>query len=163
MSSDPNESVEPIPRPSRSLFRRLRPWLATVAAVAAASALLAFEVLATRPEREAVRSLSELMTLANLPDLSVDELTRRASFLCSRHYLETHTLEPAPEGGLVGFPRNLNKNFKVWRERGNVWIRPTDRVGPVYQFVEEAGRWKFDGPVGILDPQGAFIPAAELQ
>ena len=163
MSNHPNDSVEPIPRASRSLFRRLRPWLATVAAVAAASALLAFEIIATRPEREAVRSLSELTTLANLSNVPVDELTRRAGLLCSRRYLETHDLEPAPEGGMIGFPRNLNKNFKVWREHGNVWIRPTDRVGPVYQFVEEAGRWKFDGPVGILDPQGAFIPAAELQ
>jgi hypothetical protein len=31
-----------------------------------------------------------------------------------------------------------------------------DRVGPVYQFVYEDGRWKFDGPVGLLQGRGQF-------
>ena len=52
----------------------------------------------------------------------------------------------------MNIPRNLNKNFKAWREGPNVLICTSNRIGPVYQFVYEDGRWHFDGLVGILNP-----------
>jgi hypothetical protein len=69
----------------------------------------------------------------------------------------------ADEGGIVGLPRSINKNFQAWRQGPNVWICPTNRVGPVYQFVLEGDDWRFDGPVGVLRPHGEFLPAGELQ
>ena len=59
-----------------------------------------------------------------------------------------HPLALAPEGGLVNIPRNLNKNFKAWREGPNVLICPTDRAPtrPIYQFVFEDDRWRFRRP-----------------
>jgi hypothetical protein len=68
----------------------------------------------------------------------------------------------AAEGGISGIPRNLNKNFQAWRNGPNVWICVTNRVGPVYQFVEENGEWRFDGPIAILRPHGELIPIADL-
>jgi hypothetical protein len=62
----------------------------------------------------------------------------------------------------VGLPRNIHKNFQAWRHGKDVWICPTDRVGPIYQFVYEADGWKFDGPAGILRARGEIVPAGEL-
>jgi hypothetical protein len=123
---------------------------------------LTFEIIATQPVRGAVRTCAELFTIANRPGLSESERLRSARALCSSHYLETHELAVAREGGLIGIPRNLNKNFKAWREGPNVWICPTNRIGPVYQFVFEGGAWRFDGPVGILRPWGEMVPMANL-
>ena len=39
---------------------------------------------------------------------------------------------------------------------------PTNRVGPLYQFVFEAGAWRFDGPVGLLRGRGEVVPLADL-
>ncbi len=72
-------------------------------------------------------------------------------------------LAVAAEGGLIGFPRNINKNFKAWREGPNVWICPTNRIGPVYQFVFENDDWRFDGPVAILRPWGEIVRTSELR
>ena len=58
----------------------------------------------------------------------------------------------APDGGLVGLPRNIHKNFQVWRHGENVWLCPTNRIGPIYQFTFENKAWRFDGPVGVLMP-----------
>ena len=102
--------------------------------------------------------LSELFTIANRPDLTDAERLTRAQSLCTARYLQAHPLAVAAEGGLVGVPRNINKNFKAWREGPNVWICPTNRIGPVYQFVFENGNWRFDGPVGILRLLGRFRP-----
>ena len=66
-------------------------------------------------------------------------------------------MRPAHEGGIVGLPRNIHKNFQAWRQGPNVWLCPTNRVGPVYQFVRESGSWRFDGPVGILRGRGEFV------
>ncbi len=123
---------------------------------------LAFEVVSTRPVRGATRALSELFTIANQPDLTDAERLTRAQVLCTARYLQAHPLAVAPEGGLVGVPRNINKNFKAWREGPNVWICPTNRIGPVYQFIFENGNWRFDGPVGILRSWGDFVPTSEL-
>jgi hypothetical protein len=67
----------------------------------------------------------------------------------------------------VNLPRNIHKNFKVWRSEPNVWLCPTNRGGPVYQFVKEGDDWRFDGPVGLLHYNGVVEPledsgAAEL-
>ena len=123
---------------------------------------LAFEIIATQPVRGALRTCTELFTIANRPGLSEAERLDAARALCSRRYLQTHEVKVASEGGLVGIPRNINKNFQAWREGPNVWICPTNRIGPVYQFVFEDGGWRFDGPVGILRPRGEMVPASEL-
>ena len=88
--------------------------------------------------------------------------TDETQSLCTARYLQAHPLAVAAEGGLKGVPRNINKNFKAWREGPNVWICPTNRIGPVYQFVFENGIWRFDGPVGILRSWGDFVPISEL-
>ena len=121
-----------------------------------------YEIIATRPVRAAVRTCSELFTIANRPGLSDAERLRAATALCSRAYRAKHPLSLAAEGGIRGIPRNLNKNFQAWRYGPNVWICITNRVGPVYQFVEEDTRWRFDGPVAILRPQGELIPISDL-
>ena len=123
---------------------------------------LAFEIVTTQPVRGAMRTCAELFTVANRPGLSESERLEAARALCSARYLQTHTLAVAAEGGLVGIPRNLNKNFKAWREGENVWICPTNRIGPVYQFVFESGAWRFDGPVGILRAWGEMVPLTDL-
>jgi hypothetical protein len=123
---------------------------------------LAFEVATTRPVRGAMRTCSAIFTIANRPDLTDTERLEAARSLCSTRYLQTHPLALAAEGGLSGFPRNINKNFKAWREGPNVWICPTNRVGPVYQFVFENGDWRFDGPVAILRPWGEIVRTSEL-
>ena len=122
---------------------------------------LAFEIVTTQPVRGAIRTCAKLFTVANRPGLSESERLQAARALCSTRYLRTHTLAVAAEGGLVGIPRNVNKNFKAWREGPNVWICPTNRIGPIYQFIEEDGTWRFDGPVGILRPWGEIVPMTD--
>jgi hypothetical protein len=124
---------------------------------------IAYEIARTRPARGALRTCSELFTAANRPDLRPEQRIATARALCTRRYLSTHELDVAQDGqGLVGIPRNLNKNFKVWKEGADVWICPTNRVGPVYRFVLEDGAWRFDGLVGILGPMGQVVPMEDL-
>jgi hypothetical protein len=123
---------------------------------------VAFEVVTTQPVRGAMRALSELFTIANRPDLTDAERLKAARSLCTARYLEAHPLAVAAEGGLIGLPRNINKNFKAWREGPNVWICPTNRIGPVYQFVFENNAWRFDGPIAILRPWGEIVRTSEL-
>jgi hypothetical protein len=120
-------------------------------------AALALEIIATRPVRLAMTTYTALIAAANRQDL---EAIRD---LCSQHYLKTNTPRAAAEGGVVGLPRNVHKNFQAWRHGANVWICPTNRVGPLYQFVFEQGAWRFDGPIGILRPRGEVIPLADLK
>jgi hypothetical protein len=123
---------------------------------------LAVEVITTGPVRGAVRTCSELFTLANRPGLDDSQRLEAARALCSARYLEAHPLAVAPGEGLVGIPRNINKNFQAWRDGPNVWICTTNRVGPIYQFVYERGRWRFDGLAGILRPWGEIVRTSEL-
>jgi len=143
--------------------------LISVAVVAILVAGLAFEVVTTQPVRGAMRTCSELFTIANRQELTdparpeqTKALLAKASELCSARYRRSHPLVAAPEGGLVGIPRNINKNFKAWREGPNVWICTANRIGPVYQFVFEDGRWRFDGLVAILRPWGEIVRTSEL-
>jgi hypothetical protein len=123
---------------------------------------LAYEVVSTRPVRQAVQAYSELVTLANRPDLSAADRLEAARPYFSARYLASHPLETAREGGLVGLPRYINKNFQAWRQGAAVWLCPSNRIGPVYQLVKEDGRWKFDGLVGILRSRNVLVPASEL-
>ncbi|MBX6312475.1 MAG: hypothetical protein IRY99_06080 [Isosphaeraceae bacterium] len=136
----------------------LRPALMGLAVAAVVVALVTFEVIRTAPVRGAVRCYHELLAAANRPGGPDLDAARR---LCSRRYLATHPLAPAAAGGLVGVPRNLHKNFQAWRQGPHVWLCPTNRVGPVYQFLYEEGRWRFDGPVGLLRPGGRVEPWEE--
>jgi hypothetical protein len=141
---------------------RTRVFGAAIAITSLILAGVAFEVVTTQPVRGAMRTCAELFTIANRPDLSDAERLNAARSLCSSRYLQNHPLALAAEGGIVGVPRNINKNFKAWREGPNVWICPTNRIGPVYQFVYENGGWRFDGPVGILRPRGEIVRTSEL-
>jgi hypothetical protein len=118
---------------------------------------LAFEIVTTRPVREAVHACAELFTIANRPGLSDEDRLSAARALCSARYLKTHQLALAAEG-IEGLPRSIKMNFKAWRHGPDVWICTGNRMGPVYQFVYEAGRWRFDGLVAYLDGWGKISP-----
>ena len=143
-------------------MNRTRIFLIIALITLLAAAGVAFEVIATQPVRGAMRTCSALFTIANRPDLTDAERLDAARSLCSNRYLQSHPMAVAAEGGLSGFPRNINKNFKAWREGPNVWICTTNRIGPVYQFVFENGDWRFDGPVAILRPWGEIVRTSEL-
>jgi hypothetical protein len=126
-------------------------------AVGTAVALVAVEAIRTAPVRRAVKTYADLIAAANRQDLPA------ARSLCTSRYLRTHNLRVADEGGLVGLPRNISKNFQAWREGPHIWLCPTNRVGPVYQFVQEGSVWRFDGPVGLLMPDGKVVRHVELE
>lgn len=125
--------------------------LAGAALLALGSARVVADLLVTR---KAVAAFAGLVGAANAGDLAA------VRSLCSAGYLRSRPPEPAGGGGVVGFPRNIHENFRVWRDGGVVLLCPTDRVGPVYRFVLEAGGWKFDGPAGLLGPGGRVEPMA---
>jgi hypothetical protein len=133
-----------------------RAWIIGGAIVVALGLALVAEALSTRPVRQAVAAYTALIGAANRQDLDA------VRGLCSARYLETHTPGEAREGGVVGLPRSIHKNFQAWRHGPEIWICPTNRVGPLYQFVYEAGAWRFDGPVGILRGRGEIIPLSDL-
>jgi hypothetical protein len=127
-----------------------------------AGLVLAYEIRTTRPVREAVRVYSELISIGNRPGLSDVERLAAAQGLCSARYLATSRLRLGPEGGIAGLPRSMNKNFQAWRQGKNVWLCPTNRIGPVYQFVHERGAWRYDGLIAILRPRGELIPVQDM-
>lgn len=144
---------------------RPTPWRPVALGVAITGALVAAligVVTYTLPVRRSVSAYTELLGAANRRDLTNEQRLALARRLCSARYLRTHALKVAPEGGLVGIPRNIHKNFQAWRQGPNVWICPTNRIGPVYQFVPEGKGWRFDGPVGVLRPRGEFVPSADF-
>jgi len=151
------------------LMTKTRIAFISTAIVAILFAGLAFEVVTTQPVRGALRTCAELFTIANRLEMAdpgrpeeARALLEAASALCSTRYRRSHPLVVATEGGLVDIPRNINKNFKAWREGPNVWICTTNRIGPVYQFVFEDGRWRFDGLIAILRPWGEIVRSSEL-
>ena len=122
-----------------------------VAIFSLVSGLLFATARRTAPRRAAMASFVALVQAANQQNLDA------ARSLCSRRYLAGHPLSEAKEGGLVGFPRNIQKNFQVWSQGDAIWICPTNRIGPIYQFLKEDGTWKFDGPIGVLRPRGQIL------
>jgi hypothetical protein len=127
-----------------------------VAVALVAAALLAWPstrmVRSLVMTRGGVATFTRLIASANAGDLEA------ARALCSSRYLATHRLERSREGGIVGLPRIIHRNFQAWAEGEDVWLCPTDRVGPVYRLVFEGGAWKFDGLVGLLGPGGIVEP-----
>lgn len=117
-------------------------------ALAVVLGVLAFEYKLTAPVRGASRCYVELIAAANRQDMNAVRAR------CTERYLSEHPPRPAEQGGVVGLPRSAHQNYQAWREGENVLLCPTNRVGPVYQFVNIDGRWRFDGPIGILLPGG---------
>jgi hypothetical protein len=134
---------------------RWRPLILGSAILAGLVALGAAWAIWTQPVRKSVAAYTQLLIAANQQDVA------GAQRLCSMRYLQSHTLKPAAEGGIVGLPRNIHKNFQAWTEGENVWLCPTNREGPVFQFVYEEGSWKFDGPVGLLQ-RGQVVRYSDL-
>jgi hypothetical protein len=127
---------------------------------------LAYEIAATRPVRESTRAFSELIAIGNRPARTETERLQAlaaASELCSSRYLAAKPLELGPEGGIVGLPRTMQNNFVAWQEGESVWICPRKRLGPVYQFVLENGRWRFDGLVAMfVPPRGELVRVDDM-
>jgi hypothetical protein len=133
-----------------------RRWV-MVALVAAGLlvALSARSIQSLMMTRGGVATFTRLLASGNAGDLDA------VRSLCTRRYLESHRVALSSEGGVVGLPRVIHKNFQAWVEGDQVWLCPTDRVGPVYRLVIEAGDWKFDGLVGLLGAGGRVEPLAE--
>ncbi len=123
---------------------------------------IAYEIVRTQPVRGALRTCSELFTAANRPDLRPEERIETARACARGDISDAQAGRRAGRPGTRRHPRNLNKNFKAWREGANVWICPTNRFGPVYQFIFEDGTWRFDGLVGMLEPRGRVVPKEDL-
>jgi hypothetical protein len=130
---------------------RLAVWSAVAFAAIAGLLVVPGWVAGLRATHGAVASYVALISAANAGDL--DGVRRQ----CSERYRATHRIEAAREGGVVGLPRNIHKNFQAWRAGEDVWLCPTNRVGPVYRFVREGGGWKFDGPAGVLRSGGRVV------
>ena len=126
-------------------------WGAAAGIVGVVVIVLVYFALSTRESRMAVRTYAQLTAAVNVQDLDA------VRAMCTARYLSVHPLRVAEEGGVVGFPRSIHKNFQAWREGDAVWLCPTNRVGPVYQFLEEAGEWKYDGVVGLLRSGGHIL------
>ena len=138
-----------------SSLRRSVLWVLSLLVIV--GAVVAAEVAWTAPTRGAVRTYEQLIAAANRADLEA------AGSLCTARYRKAQPLKLADEGGIVGLPRNIHKNFQVWTHGRDVWLCPTNRVGPVYQFVREGDQWRFDGAVGLLMPDGKVVEGASLE
>ena len=110
-------------------------------------AIVAVEVRLTARVRGAVGAYAALLAAANDEDLDA------VRSLCSTRYLDrTGGPRLAAEGGLVGLPRSIDKNYRAWQDGDDVLICPSGRIGPVYRLIREGGAWRFDGPAGYLGP-----------
>ncbi|WP_435006993.1 hypothetical protein P12x_004415 [Tundrisphaera lichenicola] len=98
--------------------------------------------------RRAVLAYTQILTAANGQDIE------NLRSLCTDRYLRDHPPEVSPGGGIIGLPRGIHKNFQAWRVGEEVWLCPTNRVGPVYRFVFHDDRCEFDGLVGLLRAGG---------
>lgn len=118
---------------------------------------LIFEVVHTGPERAVIRAYTRLTFAAEARNLDA------VRALCTQRFLKNNRLEFAKEGGLVGLPRSINKNFRAWRQGDAVWFCPTNRVGAVFQFLHEGDAWKYDGMVGLLRSGNEFVPVENTE
>lgn len=128
----------------KSLLQRIGQWWPILSALALAGVTLVWLALSTRDTRSAVAAYTRLTAAVNAQKVNDVKL------LCTDRYTRTHKFIAAEEGGMVGFPRFIHKNFQAWREGDAIWLCPTNRIGPVYQFLQEDGLWKYDGLVGLL-------------
>ena len=141
--------ILPSPLTLRQIFRSYW-WVGAIVALIVTALVL--EIVWTAPERSAVETYHELISAANRGDLAAAEK------LCSHRYLAEHPLKEAPEGGMIGLPRGIHKNHQAWRHGRNVWFCPTNRIGPIYQFVPERGSYLFDGLAGMLESGNLIVP-----
>ena len=110
---------------------------------------LAIRRLATT--RGAVHTYARLIACANAQDLVA------IRSLCTDRYLSNHEIKAARQGGVVGLPRQIHPNYQVWVEGDQVWLCQGNRVGLVVRFVWVAGRWLYDGEVGLLKGDGRIV------
>ncbi len=130
-------------------------WIVLI--LSGAIGIVGLEIVWTKPVREAVKTYTELIAAANRRDIEA------AKAVCTDRYLAKYPPKLARDGGMIGLPRNIHKNFQAWQEGEEVWLCPTNRVGPVFRFIKDAGRWKFDGVVGQLMPGGRVEPVEESE
>lgn len=144
--SESNTSPVDQPKPHRSQKKlgMLGKWGAILTATAGLLVALVWLAISTKESRAGVAAYTRLTAAVNAQDIE------SVKSMCTQRFIQTHTFQTAPEGGLVGFPRFIHKNFQVWREDDAVWVCPTNRVGPVYQFLKEDDQWKYDGLIGLL-------------
>ncbi len=135
-------------------------WTARIAVALIFASLLAIPtgraVRSLRMTRSGVTTFTRLLASANAGDLDA------VRSLCSGRYLGSHQVVRSAEGGVVGLPRMIHKNFQAWVEGDDVWLCPTDRLGPVYRLVLEEEAWKFDGLVGLLHERGQIEAVEEV-
>ncbi len=107
--------------------------------------------------RRAVATFVAILAAAEARDLDA------VRPLCTARYLRESPPRLATGGGLIGLPRRLHKNFRVWSRGDEVWLCPTDRSSrvPVYRLAVEGGVCRFDGLVGLIRPGGTIEPAGE--
>ncbi|MGC8643620.1 MAG: hypothetical protein ACP5XB_27495, partial [Isosphaeraceae bacterium] len=108
------------------ISRRTGTIVLVVAGLAFLGAGLAYEIVATAPLRGALRVFTALVALGNRTDLPDNQRLELARSLCSERYLAHKPLSLSREGGIKGFPRAIDKNYRAWREGENVWICPTN-------------------------------------
>ena len=130
------------------------PILIGAAAVAALIAALVVMGVRTRPVRQSVIAFTELLAAANVQDLSRSRGSARA-------HLAEHPPVPAPEGGIVGLPRNVHPNFQAWPGPPRLAL-PHQPRRPDLSIRPRRGAWKFDGPIGLLRGRGQIILDPEL-
>ena len=85
-------------------------WGAAAGIVGVVVIVLVYFALSTRESRMAVRTYAQLTAAVNVQDLDA------VRAMCTARYLSVHPLRVAEEGGVVGFPRSIHKNFQAWRE-----------------------------------------------
>lgn len=152
------EKVRRVPNQSSGSYTKrslMNQWGALLLAILAVFALILWLAYKTRDSRAGIAAYSRLTVAVNKQDIEV------VKNLCTERYVRTHSFRPAEEGGLVGFPRFIQKNFQAWREGDAVWVCPTNRVGPIYQFLKENGEWKYDGLIGLLRSGNTIIVLPE--
>ncbi len=100
--------------------------------------------------RRAVATYVALLAAADAQDLDA------VRALCTARYLRAHPPAPAPGGGVKGLPRGIHPDFRAWRDGEAALLCPTGRASrrPAYRFVFEGGGCRFDGPAGLLLPDG---------
>jgi hypothetical protein len=78
----------------------------------------------------------------------------------ARAYCST-LLKDVDVADLAKLPTRFERSFKAWQEGETVLICPTDLGGTLYQFVNEGGAWKYDGPIGTMTAEGKVIRTRE--
>ena len=111
-----NDQSKPIASSKALSASVLGKWGAIGAALVMALMIVVWLELSTRETRAGISAYTRLTAAVNAQDI---EAVKK---LCSVRFLEKHPIKTASEGGLVGFPRYIHKNFQAWREGPSVWV-----------------------------------------